>query len=106
MKTTTLDNGVENKHHERWGVPTFSRMPTARGRNRSSKFDRTPTQWFFPKGTDWAKVTEEEFQTALTILNHKYRKSLKYQNALEVARAHGIMKKVPKEKNRTEYAIH
>ena len=98
MKTATLDNGIENKHHEHWGLPTF--FADAHSPWQKPVVENSiglARRWFFPKGTDWARVTKEEFQDALTTLNNKYRKSLKYQNALEVARAHHIMKKVPKE---------
>jgi len=97
MKSATLDNGIENKHHEHWGLPTF--FADAHSPWQKPVVENSiglARRWFFPKGTDWAKITDQAFQDALTILNNKYRKSLKYQNALEVARAHGIMKKVPK----------
>jgi IS30 family transposase len=98
MKSSTLDNGIENKHHEQWGLPTF--FADAHSPWQKPIIENSiglVRRWFFPKGTDWAQVTEAEFQNALLMLNSKYRKSLKYQNALEVARAHGIMKKMPKE---------
>lgn len=107
MKSATLDNGIENKHHEQWRLPTFFADPHSPWQKPVIENSiGLARRWFFPKGTDWAQVSEEDFQNALTILNNKYRKSLKYQNALEVARAHGIMKKVPKRKNETGYAIH
>ena len=97
MLSMTLDNGIENKHHEQWGIPTFFADPHAPWQKplveQSIGLLR---RWFFPKGTDWAKVSEEEWQSALLFLNMKYRKVLKYQNALEVARAHKIVA-VPKE---------
>ena len=107
MKSTTLDNGIENKHHEQWGLPTF--FADAHSPWQKPVVENSIgllRRWFFPKGTDWATVTETEFQNALATLNNKYRKSLNYQNALEVARAHGIMKKMPKGKNENGYAIH
>lgn len=97
MKSVTLDNGIENKHHEAWGVKTFFADPHSPWQkpvieNAIGLLRR----WFFKKGTDWSLVTEEELQDALAIINGKYRKSLNYQNALEVARAHGIMRKLLK----------
>ena len=50
-------------------------------------------RWFLPKGTDLSKVTEEELQKYIYILNHKYRKSLGYKSADEAARERGILKK-------------
>jgi IS30 family transposase len=93
MKSCALDNGIENRDHERWNVPAYFANP------------RSPWQkpivensigllrrWRFRKGTDWALVSERRLQGAISFLNHKYRKSLGYQSAVEVAAAHGIMK--------------
>ncbi|MBI5413636.1 IS30 family transposase, partial [Candidatus Peregrinibacteria bacterium] len=52
-------------------------------------------RWFFKKGTDWSTVNEKQLQHALSILNNKYRKSLNYASALEVAMAHGIITSDP-----------
>lgn len=93
MKSCTLDNGIENKDHERWNVPTFfcephrpSQKPLIEGSIGLLR------RWHFPKGTDWSKVSETRLQNSLLFLNHKYRKSLRYQSAIEVAVAHGSMK--------------
>lgn len=93
IDSMTLDNGIENTHHEAWGIPTYFADPHSPWQkpvieNAIGLLRR----WFFKKGTDWSLVSESEFQTALLVLNGKYRKSLRYQNALEVARAHGILK--------------
>lgn len=93
MKSCTLDNGIENKHHERWPVPAFfcephrpSQKPLIEGSIGLLR------RWHFKKGTDWSKVGEQRLQNSLSFLNHKYRKSLQYQSAIEVAMAHGSMK--------------
>lgn len=93
MKSCTLDNGIENKHHERWPVPAFfcephrpSQKPLIEG---SIGLIR---RWRFKKGTDWGTVSEGMLQGTIAFLNHKHRKSLKYQSAIEVAMAHGSMK--------------
>ena len=92
MKSATLDNGIENRDHEQWGVPAFFADPHSPWQKplieQSIGLLR---RWFFPKGTDWAMVSETQLQEALAMLNGKYRKSLGYQNAWEVAQAHGIM---------------
>lgn len=93
MKSCTLDNGIENKHHEQWEVPAFfcaphrpSQKPLIEGSIGLLR------RWRFPKGTDWGTVSEQQLQGQFSFLNHKYRKSLKYQSAIEVAMAHGSMK--------------
>lgn len=93
MKSVSADNGIENKDHEQWNIPAFFCDPHSPWQKplieQSIGLLR---RWFFKKGTDWATVSEAELQSALTVLNGKYRKSLGYQSAREVARAHGIMK--------------
>lgn len=93
MKSCTMDNGIENKHHESWPVPAFfcdlhapSQKPLIEGSIGLLR------RWRFKKGTDWASVSERTLQNQFSFLNHKYRKSLNYQSAVEVATAHGIMK--------------
>lgn len=90
MKSVTTDNGIENREHQEWGVPAFFADPHSPWQKplieQSIGLLR---RWFFPKGTDWSTVSEEELQEALLILNNKFRKSLGYQSALEVSRAQG-----------------
>jgi len=49
-------------------------------------------RWFWPKGTDLRQVGQEEFADKIEILNNKYRKTLRYRSANEVARECGIIK--------------
>lgn len=96
MKSATTDNGIENKYHRRWGIPTFFANPHSPW--QKPLVENTIgllRRWFFKKGTDWSTVSEEKLQFALLILNNKYRKSLGYASALEVAGAHGIIKSDP-----------
>ena len=97
MKSCTLDNGIENKHHEQWDVPTFfcephrpSEKPLIEGSIGLLR------RWHFKKGTDWSTISEQRLQDSISFINHKHRKSLKYQSAIEVAMAHGSMKTKPK----------
>lgn len=92
MRSATADNGIENKGHRNWGLPAFFADPYSPW--QKPLVENTIgllRRWFFKKGTDWSMVTEEKLQTALSIINNKYRKSLNYASALEVATAHGII---------------
>lgn len=92
IRSATADNGIENKGHRQWGMPTFFADPYSPW--QKPLIENTIgllRRWFFKKGTDWSTVTEENLQYALSILNNKYRKSLNYASAMEVARAHGII---------------
>jgi IS30 family transposase len=96
MKTTVMDRGIENTQHEEWNVDTYSCDP-------SSPYQKPLVEgtigllrrWFWPKGTDLSKVSPYIFKKNLGIINHKYRKSLRYRSALEVAESHGILKSLP-----------
>lgn len=93
MKTTTMDRGIENTKHGEWGVQAYCCDP-------SSPWQKPLVEgtigllrrWFWPKGTDLSKVSNYMFQKNIGIMNNKYRKSLHYRSALEVAEKHGILK--------------
>jgi IS30 family transposase len=89
----TMDNGIENKEHESWDVDAFFADPHSPWQKPMIENEiGLLRRWYFKKGTDWSLVTEDALQEAVTFLNHKYRKSLGYQSAFEVASAHGIIK--------------
>jgi IS30 family transposase len=93
IKSMTMDNGIENKGHESWKIPAFFADPHSPWQKPMVENEiGLLRRWHFKKGTDWASVSEEVLQTAILFLNNKYRKSLGYQSALEVARAHGMIK--------------
>lgn len=96
VTTWTMDNGIENVHHEQFGIPTYfcdkgSPWQKPHVENNIGLIRR----WFLPKGTDLSKVDEKTFQSMLSVLNHKYRKSLGYQSAYEEALRHAIITSVP-----------
>ena len=96
MTTWTMDNGIENMYHEQFGIPTFfctKGSPWQKPHVESSI--GLLRRWFMPKGTDLSKVTEEELQSMLFTVNHKYRKSLGYRTAYEASVEGGIISKVP-----------
>lgn len=97
VTTWTMDNGIENQYHEQFGIPAYfctKGSPWQKPHVESSI--GLARRWFIPKGTDLEQVTDETFQSMLFTLNHKYRKSLGYRSAYEVAMECGIIKKVPK----------
>jgi IS30 family transposase len=95
--TCTWDNGIENIHHREFGVPSYFC-------DRGSPWQKPHVEssiglvrrWFLPKGTRLGMVTNQTFQSQLHLLNNKYRKSLGYQSAYEVALQRGIIAKVPR----------
>jgi IS30 family transposase len=88
-----LDQGIENQQHEQFGVPTAFCDPAS---PRQKAFIESSIglmrRWFYPKGTNLAHVSGEEFKEKIEILNNKYRKTLRYRSANEVARECGILR--------------
>ena len=93
----TLDNGIENKEHEQFGLPAYfcdAHHPWQKPHVENSI--GLVRRWFIPKKTDLKNVSQEQFQTYLSILNGKYRKSLGYSSAYEVSLECGIIQKIPR----------
>lgn len=92
----TLDNGLENRNHKQFGIDTYfadPHRPTHKPHIEGGI--GLVRRWFIPKKTNLKNVSEEDFQTYLHILNGKYRKSLNYRSAYEVALERGIIQKIP-----------
>jgi transposase, IS30 family len=98
MKSLTLDRGIENRSHEGWGIPSFFADPHSPWQKPHVENNiGLLRRWFIPKKTNLAYISEEKLQEYISILNHKYRKSLGYKSAYEVALEHGIIKTKRKE---------
>jgi len=88
-----LDQGRENMEHEKFGVPSYFCDPASpRQKPLIESSIGLCRRWFWPKGTNLAKVPREEFLEKIEILNNKYRKTLQYRSANEVAKECGIIK--------------
>jgi len=88
-----LDQGGENREHERFGMPTyFCDKASPRQKPFIESSIGLCRRWFWPKGTNLKLVSKEEFREKIEILNSKYRKTLRYRSANEAARESGILK--------------
>jgi len=88
-----LDQGSENREHEKFGVPTyFCDKASPRQKPLIESSIGLCRRWFWPKGTNLSLISTGEFQEKIEILNNKYRKTLQYRSANEVARECGILK--------------
>ena len=97
LDTCTFDNGIENVHHKEFGVDAYfcdQGAPWQKPHVESSI--GLIRRWFLPKGTNLGAVSNMTFQSQLHLLNHKYRKSLGYRSAYEVALERGIIAVVPR----------
>jgi IS30 family transposase len=87
-----LDQGGENREHEKFGVMTaFCDKACPRQKPLIENSIGQLRRWWWPKGTDLSKISPEEFQEKLEIMNNKYKKSLQYRSANEVSRVRGIL---------------
>ena len=88
LHTITYDNGSEFSEHE----TTEFRLKTAiyfaypyhsweRGTNENTN---GLLRQFFPKGTDFTKITDFDLQTAVKLINNRPRKRLNYHTPQEV----------------------
>ena len=87
-----LDQGGENREHEKFGVATaFCDKACPRQKPLIENSIGQLRKWWWPKGTDLSKVSPEEFQEKIEIMNNKYKKSLQYRSANEASRECGIL---------------
>lgn len=88
LLTITTDNGKEFNGFKRIERGLHIKMYFAHPYSSYERWTNEHTNWmlrvFYPKGTDFTKVSEKEFQKVLQIINRKPRKSLWYLCAEEV----------------------
>jgi IS30 family transposase len=88
-----LDQGIENQEHEQFGIlSVFCDKACPRQKPLVENSIGQLRRWWWPKGTDLSKVSREEFQEKIEIMNNKYKKSLQYRSANEMSRKYGILK--------------
>lgn len=92
VKSVTRDNGIENKDHERVGIPSFFCRPYASWQKGGVENANKMIRRYFPKSTDFRAVSQSEVDRVVFIINRKPRKILGYRSALEVALKAGIIK--------------
>lgn len=90
--STTTDNGLENRDHASWGMPTFFCDPYASWQKGGVEHANKMLRAFFPKGTDFSTISQRELDEACRIINHKPRKILGYRSAMEVAQSARLFK--------------
>ena len=93
INSLTLDSGIENRYHEQFGVSTYFCDPHSPWQKPHVENNiGLLRRWFMKKGTNFAEVSEEQLQEYMFILNNKYRKSLNYKSAYEVALKYDIIR--------------
>ena len=88
LKTLTRDNGTENmnwgKVQEKLGVDVYFAHPYHSWERGSNENCNGLLRRFFPKGTDWSKISDEEIARAEYLINTRPRKRLGWRTPAEV----------------------
>ena len=88
QQTLTMDNGSENQAwreiEEALGISCFFAHPYHSWERGTNENTNGLVRWYFPKGTDFRTISDEEIARVEYILNTRPRKRLKYKTPLEV----------------------
>lgn len=87
-QTLTLDNGTENAGHEKItkkiNTQCYFAHPYHSWERGTNENTNGLIRYYFPKGTDFAIVSEEEIKRVENLLNNRPRKCLRYRTPLEI----------------------
>jgi IS30 family transposase len=95
--SVTYDNGIENRRHADLGVSTFFCEPYSPWQKGSNENANKMLRRYFPKGTDFNKISQREIDKKVLLINKKPRRVLGYMSALEVALKAGIIRSIDSE---------
>ncbi len=88
-RTLTLDNGTENTRHqaitEAIGTRCYFARPYASWQRGTNEHMNGLVRWYFPKGTDFGKITDEQVARVESLINNRPRECVGYKTPLEVA---------------------
>jgi len=87
-RSITLDNGLEHANHREFGIPTYFADPYASWQRGGNENCNLWIRYYFPKGTDFSTISDEELEDVEWELNNRPRKRLKYKTPQEVFDEH------------------
>ena len=87
------DNGIENRAHEDLGIPSFFCDPYSSWQKGGIENANEMLRRYFPKGTDFSEVSQNDVDEAVRLINEKPRRILGYRSALEEAARLCIIRK-------------
>jgi len=86
-RSLTFDRGAEMAQHEYFtqltGMPVFFADPGSPGQRGTNENTNGLIRQFFPKKTDFSKVSEKELKQAQELLNQRPRKVLGFKTPME-----------------------
>jgi IS30 family transposase len=83
-RSTTLDNGSEHVKHAEFGIQAYFADTYASWQRGGNENGNLWIRYYFPKGTDFSTITDEELKDVEWELNHRPRKRLKFRMPQEV----------------------
>ena len=90
-RSMTEDNGIENREHEKLGIPSFFCDPYSSWQKGGIENGNKMFRRYFCKGTDFAGVSQEQIDKAVFLINSKPRRILGFVSSLEIALGAGII---------------
>ena len=90
-RSTTLDNGSEMAKHAKLkeiGMKTYFADPYSSWQRGGNENANMWIRYYFPKGTDFSTILEEELRDVEWELNNRPRKRLKFKTPMEVFTEH------------------
>lgn len=83
-KSTTLDNGSEHTNHNELGIQAYFADPYASWQRGGNENCNLWIRYYFPKGTDFGSISDEELQDVEWELNNRPRKRLNFKTPQEI----------------------
>lgn len=91
VRSITFDRGHENARHYECSIPTYFCDPYSSHQRGANENQNKLLRRWFPKGTDFSKITSSRIKEVVNKINNKPRKSLGFRTATEVALELGII---------------
>ena len=87
-RSVTFDNGLEHVKHceltKRWGIKTYFADPYSSWQRGGNENANMWIRYYFPKGTDFSTISDEELKDVEWELNNRPRKRLEFKTPQEV----------------------
>jgi IS30 family transposase len=83
-RSTTLDNGSEHTNHKEFGLQAYFADPYSSWQRGGNENCNLWIRYYFPKGTDFSTISDEELKDVEWELNNRPRKRLSFKTPQEV----------------------
>lgn len=83
-RSTTLDNGSEHMLHKEFGTTVYFADPYSAWQRPGNENGNLWIRYYFPKGTDFSTISDEELKDVEWELNNRPRKRLNFKTPQEV----------------------